>query len=161
MILAYFLIGLALVVVLHVALRFIASAQPRAIRKAAGWLLAALVLIVVFFLLRFGLTHLAAIVSFISVITPLLQWLGKIQNQSQAKRTAQERKTNVMTIAEAREILGVEANASAREIRTAYRKMMQRNHPDQGGSAYLAGKINEARDVLLQQVKQEANKGRG
>jgi preprotein translocase subunit Sec63 len=123
------------------------------LRKTAGWLLAIIILLVVFFLLRFGLTHLAAIVSFISVVTPLLQRLKNLQHQAHSEQMRQG-KSSGMDVAEAREILGIGANASAREIRTAYRKMMQKNHPDQGGSAYLAGKINEARDILLQEKKQ-------
>lgn len=153
MFLAYLLLGLSLVLLLHFTLQFVANAQPRVLRKTAGWLLAALVLLLVFFLLRFGLTHLAAIVSIISVVTPLLQWLKTLQRQTQSAQ-AQQNKSGGMSLTEAQEILGVEANASAREIRAAYRKMMQRNHPDQGGSVYLAGKINEARDILLQAVKQ-------
>lgn len=54
-----------------------------------------------------------------------------------------------LTVSEARAILGVEADASEDEIRAAWRAQMKRNHPDHGGSAYLAAKINQAKDVLL------------
>lgn len=56
---------------------------------------------------------------------------------------------NRMDRAEAYQILGVQPDASRDEIQTAYRRLIQKVHPDQGGSSYLAARINQARDVLL------------
>jgi hypothetical protein len=60
-----------------------------------------------------------------------------------------ERSTNGMSAADARSILGVAPEASTADIRAAYTRLMQRAHPDKGGSAGLAAQLNAARDRLL------------
>jgi len=59
------------------------------------------------------------------------------------------RATTGMSRAEALKVLGLEEGASADDIRAAHRRLMLQNHPDKGGTDYIAAKINEAKDVLL------------
>lgn len=54
-----------------------------------------------------------------------------------------------MSVQEAREVLGVGPNASREEITTAWRNLLKKHHPDQGGSADYTRRLNEARKVLL------------
>ena len=54
-----------------------------------------------------------------------------------------------MSRIEALSILGLEGNPSPDDIRLAHRRLIQRFHPDRGGTDYLAAKINQAKDTLL------------
>ncbi|KAE9412356.1 hypothetical protein Angca_002944, partial [Angiostrongylus cantonensis] len=53
-----------------------------------------------------------------------------------------------MTRREAAMILGIPATANPTRIKEAHRRIMIVNHPDRGGSPYIASKINEAKDLL-------------
>lgn len=54
-----------------------------------------------------------------------------------------------MTLAEARLILNLKRAPSAGDVHRSYAKVLKGNHPDRGGSPYLARKIGEAKDLLL------------
>jgi len=54
-----------------------------------------------------------------------------------------------MEIQQARDILGVSTLATKKEIIKAHKRLMQKLHPDRGGTDYLAQQINKARDILL------------
>lgn len=53
-----------------------------------------------------------------------------------------------MTKREAALVLGIRESATKDKLKEAHRRIMLLNHPDRGGSPYLATKINEAKDLL-------------
>jgi len=99
----------------------------------------------------------AAIFAFFSRIIPLLirflpmanHVYKKAQQGQPNSQQAQSPAKQNMDKTRAAEILGVEVDASEEEITLAHKKLMQKVHPDKGGSAALAAEINQAKDVLL------------
>lgn len=87
----------------------------------------------------------------------LPMWLRRKQSQSDQTQHENARSTKPLRdveIREAMDILGLEGDIKRGEITTqmindAHRRLIQKMHPDRGGSDYLAAKINQARDLLL------------
>ena len=73
-------------------------------------------------------------------------WKDKYKTDNDATST---HKNTSMNVDEAEEILGVKKSVSEEEIKKAYKALMNQFHPDKGGSSYLASKINQAKDILL------------
>lgn len=82
---------------------------------------------------------------------PVLQAFGlwKMMQSSRQHQQAKQTPATGMTVELALQILELEDNPSKEDILTAHKKMMAKNHPDKGGSTYLASQINQAKDILL------------
>src|SRR5262245_57544716 len=69
-------------------------------------------------------------------------------NDGAAAGQGAARSSGKMTEQEAYQILGLAPGASVDDVGRAHRALMKKLHPDQGGSTYLAARVNEAKDVL-------------
>ncbi len=74
------------------------------------------------------------------------EWRELWEKTGNSRRTS----TSVMSRDEALSVLGLQVGATREDIKNAHRRLMKDFHPDRGGSDYLAAKINEAKDLLLQ-----------
>ena len=97
-----------------------------------------------------------------AIVSAAIPWLNRAMTAralwNQFKRqSGQNQNTNDprpnqsggLSVNEAYEVLGLEPGASREEIILAHKTLMQKIHPDRGGSDYLASRINSAKDVLL------------
>jgi len=98
----------------------------------------------------------ASMVALFSRALPLLRFapllkafFNKQANANQGQASSKPPVVQNMDKTQAADILGVDINASEEEIVAAHKRLIQKVHPDKGGSDALAMQINEAKKVLL------------
>jgi uncharacterized membrane protein YwzB len=156
---------LLLIAVAFYALRAFQKAPPEKMERFLKVLLFTLVVLALLYLGAIG--HLNWLFALVGVLiafavrmlpvllryAPFLHrlWLEFIAMKQQSSGWQGDKPSTkgTMTKAEAYEVLGLKLGASEQEITAAHRKLMQKIHPDRGGSDYLAAKINLAKKILL------------
>lgn len=165
------LIIIAVIAIAYVVWFKIKKAKGAEKKKLMIWSIAAGAIAILGFLAVTGrLTFITAAITGLIAMLPkamqLLRYLPILNHfRQQAKNSGQQqtgpgqngqgqnrqasRNSNVMSAKQAREILGLKEDAGKEEIIMAHKRMMQKVHPDRGGSDYLAAQINQAKETLL------------
>jgi DnaJ family protein C protein 19 len=151
------ILGLVALMVLMGALGAFSKAQVASVKQFGLWVAAigGLLLAVLMFLTG----REAGAIAGLTMLGPLLwSWLREAVPQPRPGGSARRSESSSgsgrggrgpMSREEAYAVLGLAPGASPEAIRAAHKRLMRVAHPDQGGSDWLAARINQARDVLL------------
>lgn len=148
----YIAIILLLILAFAFAGRAFANASPETLKTGKHILIVFAGLGLLILALRIGQTQVASAIGIFMLLAPLFQRLRHWMKQDDAAPPTPPNAPQ-MTVTEAAAILNIPETATASEIRAAHKTLIRKNHPDQGGSDYLAGKINQARDLMLKAKK--------
>lgn len=138
--------GLGVLVALLAAARAFAAASVDTIKALLAWVVALAGLSVAVLLVLSGRE--SAALGGLMLAGPLIVRLWKAR--SGQRPPARPARRAAMSRAEALAVLGLADPVSEAEVRAAWVRLMRVAHPDGGGSDWLASRVNQAKDVLLQ-----------
>ena len=144
------ILGLVALIAVVAVLRMTSGSDPALLTRIARYAgIAVLALLTIFF----AMTERWVPAVFLASIGWSIYTRGRAVPESWFPRDEPapppRRDQSPMSRDEALRVLGLGADAGGDDIRAAHRRLMLQNHPDKGGSDYLASKVNEAKDVLL------------
>jgi len=143
----YLLLVIGLLIGLYALYRFFLNADVQQV-KAFFLLSMAVVLCVALFTLAVT-GRLPAAIAILSALAPLALGWWKARRDEQTETLDTGFNDEVQTREDALEVLGLSEDASQADIKAAYKKLMQKVHPDHEGSEWMAAKLNQAKDILL------------
>ena len=143
----YIFLALGLLIGLYALFRFFLNANIKQIK--ALFLTSAFIVIclALFFMAITG--RLAGALALVVALAPIIHLMIK---EWREKPTADNhaQANEISTKEEALNVLGLKDGAGEDDIQKAYKTLMQKVHPDKEGSEWLAAKLNQARDILLE-----------
>ena len=130
------------------------SSRSSLVTVAVVVLLFALLMLIATGKLNWISAAITAAIPFLRKALSLLRFaplLRPILNRGKPKRPSASppQQSATLTVSQARQMLEVSDTAGKQEIVAAHRRLMARNHPDRGGSNYIAAQLNTAKDLLI------------
>ena len=147
----WLIIGCFIAALVFGAMVWYANTEVAKVKKAlASFALVGLLIVAIFLIISVarGNIGLLPLLVFLVPVARRIKGRGRSQGFSGGFRQNTSAKS-AMSRAEAFEILGLKQGASEEEIKAAYRKLIANAHPDAGGSDWMAAKLNEAKQILL------------
>lgn len=141
----YLFSGIISFLIIYSLIRYLKNLEYRKYQSLLKIIFGGILLILSIFLLFRGFYYFSGPLLAISLWLTRLKTLYNFYNLF-----FRNNKKNIsMDKNEAFEILGLDLSATRDDIINAHRSLIEKNHPDKGGSDYLSAKINKARDILL------------
>lgn len=149
----FIFLGIGLLIGLFALYRFFLNANVQQIKAFS---LATIVIILsgtLFFMAVSG--KLPAAIGIVAALFPFIIPLLRRRAGMGAQAPSSASGNTPLSREDALEILGLGGSPSEEEIRSAYKKLMRKVHPDQDGSEWMARQLNAARDLLLARVDKQ------
>lgn len=123
--------------------------------RATKYLIVTLLVTLIILLLRMKEVAPAGILSALLGVAALAERFLRLRMLYKAGQGSAAQKKEAMSYAEALELLGLQEHPTKMQVKVAYHRLMEKNHPDKGGSKVLAAQVNMARDVVLRELKKK------
>ena len=148
----YIVLGILLLVAVVIISRWFITAKPSKAARFLKYLFIFLCASIAIFLGVTGKAYFSIIPLALSKVPSIVAstYGGATGQGGRSKSSQYSVSDDNMTREQALEVLGLEEGVSENDINMAHKELLKKNHPDHGGSKYLAAQINRAKEILLE-----------